>query len=85
MIRPIWKVPFIFNNIYKSFKLDSELEMTSKNSIVIPSNLYKRLNIYNGKNFTKITLNENMIGHKLGEFVLTRKYGKYKSKKKKKK
>jgi small subunit ribosomal protein S19 len=39
--------------------------------------------VYDGKNFLKLNISENMVGHKLGEFAPTR--GKFIFKKKKKK
>jgi len=32
--------------------------------------------VYNGKNYNKVYIEEKMIGRKLGEFVFTRKLGK---------
>ncbi|NCQ53002.1 MAG: 30S ribosomal protein S19, partial [Caldiserica bacterium] len=29
-------------------------------------------NVHNGKNFINVFVSENMVGHKLGEFALTR-------------
>jgi ribosomal protein S19 len=39
--------------------------------------------VYNGKKYTRISVTEDMIGHKLGEFVVTRLRTKHKEKKKK--
>jgi len=41
------------------------------------------LRIYNGKTFITVKVIDEMIGHKLGEFVFTRKQFSYKKKKKK--
>ena len=37
--------------------------------------LNRRVLIYNGLKFISIIIKENMIGHKFGEFVLTKKIG----------
>lgn len=76
------KGPFIF--------LKSK-NKTIKNSIVILKRNFEitsqiigiTCHVYDGRQFSKLTIFENMIGHKLGEFVPTR--GKFIFKKKKKK
>jgi len=40
------------------------------------------LRAYNGKTFTILKIIEEMVGHKIGEFVSTRKQFSYKKKKK---
>jgi ribosomal protein S19 len=40
--------------------------------------------VHNGKSFVEITIQESMIGHKFGEFALTRKKPIHKKKDKKK-
>ena len=47
--------------------------------IIIPSMIRKNIRIYNGKEFVRITLIEEMLGHYLGEFVLTRRMVKHSS------
>ena len=33
------------------------------------------LNVHDGRKFIPVFIQENMVGHKLGEFALTRKFG----------
>ena len=33
--------------------------------------------VHNGKDFIEVTVNEDMVGHRLGEFSLTRKFTKH--------
>ncbi len=40
--------------------------------VVVPRMVGMRIGIYNGKTFNDITITHNMIGHRLGEFSLTR-------------
>lgn len=54
----------------------------SKNSIILPSFIELTFRVYNGKAFTIVKIIEEMVGHKLGEFVSTRKQFSYKKKKK---
>lgn len=44
----------------------------SRRSIVSPEMVGLTLAVHNGKQFVPIYINENMVGHKLGEFAPTR-------------
>jgi small subunit ribosomal protein S19 len=44
----------------------------SRSSTVLPDFLGVTLMIHNGKIFVPVVVNENMVGHKLGEFAMTR-------------
>jgi len=57
----------------------------SKNSIILPNFTEFTFRVYNGKTFTILKVIDEMVGHKLGEFVPTRKQFSYKKKKKRKK
>ncbi|MGY0399052.1 MAG: 30S ribosomal protein S19 [Ostreibacterium sp.] len=46
----------------------------SRRSMVIPDMIGLTLAVHNGKQHVPVLVNENMIGHKLGEFVPTRNY-----------
>ena len=41
--------------------------------IVLPSMVGKTVRVYNGKEFVPVTIMPEMIGHRLGEFAMTRK------------
>ena len=41
--------------------------------IIIPDMVDKKIGVHNGKEFVSIFVKEEMIGHRLGEFALTRK------------
>ena len=80
-MRSVWKGPFIDNNIldeiyklYKSNKRKVPIKLVSKNSVIFPSFVGLTFFISNGKKFSTLTINENMVGHKFGEFVVTKKY-----------
>jgi len=67
MGRSKWKGPFVEKSILKK-----KLITWSRKSIVLPFLLGQSLAVYNGHKFIKIKVTEDMIGHKLGEFVPTR-------------
>lgn len=59
----------------------------TRNTTLIPSTLNKTFSVHNGVTFLSVTVSEEIIGHKLGEFAQTRRryYFKKKQKLKKKK
>ena len=46
----------------------------SRRSTVIPEMVGHTLAVHNGKKFIPVYVTENMVGHKLGEFSLTRSF-----------
>lgn len=88
MNRVKWKGPYIEKNLLKKIK-DSKLshknsvKTMSKNSIILPSFVELTFRVYNGKVFAIVKIINEMVGHKLGEFVSTRKQFSYKKKKNK--
>lgn len=84
MSRAKWKGPFVkidLLNQNSNIAYKNEIFTKSRNSIILPQFVGNVFNIYNGKIYTKIQVNEEMIGHKLGEFSPTRKKFSYKKKK----
>lgn len=51
---------------------------------ILPGYEDKIFSIYNGKIFIQLKITKDMIGHKLGEFIFSKKRPIFKSKKKKK-
>lgn len=43
-----------------------------RDMVIIPEMISKTLRVHNGKEFVTIRINEEMLGHRLGEFALTR-------------
>jgi small subunit ribosomal protein S19 len=46
----------------------------SRRSIVVPEMVGLTIAVHNGKQHVPVLISENMVGHKLGEFALTRTY-----------
>ena len=46
----------------------------SRASTILPEFVGHTFGVHNGKNFIPVFITENMVGHKLGEFSLTRIY-----------
>lgn len=51
---------------------DDNIKTHCRDAIVLPEMIGKKIKIYSGKEFIQIMIVEDMIGHYLGEFVLTR-------------
>jgi len=49
----------------------------SRASTVVPAMIGHTLAVHNGRVHIPIYISENMVGHKLGEFAPTRKFGKH--------
>ena len=80
MARSVWKGPFIEeSSIKKVEKLKNEsvkkpIKTWSRKSTIIPDFVGISFLIYNGKKFIPITISEDMVGHKFGEFAPTRQF-----------
>ena len=78
MSRAVWKGPFVEDSLMKKvdkYKTDPKkipIKTWSRKSTIIPDFVGVRFLIYNGKKFIPITISEEMVGHKLGEFAPTR-------------
>jgi ribosomal protein S19 len=86
MSRSKWKGPYInpeyLKNISK-FKKSHTNPTMSRNSEIIPKFVGLIFQIHNGKSYNEISITNEMIGHKFGEFSPTR--GRFSFKKKKSK
>ena len=49
----------------------------SRDSAIAPEMVGVTFGIHNGKQFIEVTIREEMVGHRLGEFSLTRKFVKH--------
>nr|YP_010575691.1 ribosomal protein S19 [Xylanche himalaica]UZN42924.1 ribosomal protein S19 [Xylanche himalaica] len=77
MIRSLKKNPFVANHLLiKMDKLNKKAEKKiivtwSRASTIIPTMIGHTIAIHNGKEHLPIYITDNMVGHKLGEFVPT--------------
>ena len=58
-------------------------KIKNRSTVISPLLLSKTLNIYNGAKYLPVVIKREMIGHKTGEFAITKTLG-YKPKKKEK-
>jgi len=54
-------------------KNEKNIKTHCRSMIILPEMVGTAIDIYNGKNFIKLRIEEEMIGHRFGEFVVTRK------------
>lgn len=89
MGRSIKKGPFIddhlMNKITKAVETDSKqvIKTWSRRSTILPEAIGLTFAVHNGKKFVPVYVTENMVGHKFGEFAVTRTYHGHTSDKKK--
>nr|YP_009485496.1 ribosomal protein S19 [Melosira undulata]AVR57560.1 ribosomal protein S19 [Melosira undulata] len=69
-------------NLNLDIKTLNKKNVLLKSTKIMPYFLHKNFYVYNGKIFIKIFITKEMINHKIGEFVLTRKKFSFKKKKK---
>ena len=80
MARAVWKGPFVEESLMKKvdkYKTDPKkipIKTWSRKSTIIPDFVGVSFLIYNGKKFIPITVSEDMVGHKFGEFAPTRQF-----------
>ena len=78
MVRSVWKGPFVEASILK--KADAArasgrhdvIKIWSRRSTILPQFVGLTFNVYNGRKFVPVSVNEDMVGMKLGEFAPTR-------------
>jgi len=80
MSRSVWKGPFVESSLLKKIEKQKKdpsskpIKTWSRKSTIIPDFVGSSFMIYNGRKFITITISEDMVGHKLGEFSPTRQF-----------
>ena len=81
MARSIKKGPFVDASLMKKIEKLNEsnkkevVKTWSRRSTIFPEFVGNTIAVHNGKDFIPVYVTEDMVGHKLGEFALTRKFG----------
>ena len=82
MSRSKWKSPYVNSIIWSQIhEKKKDLKLFSRNSYILPQFIDLNFKVHNGKSFINLLITKNMIGHKFGEFVPTRKKFSFKKKK----
>ena len=78
MSRSLKKGPFVDGHLMKKVETASAtrdkrpIKTWSRRSTILPEFIGLTIAVHNGKQHVPVYINENMVGHKLGEFALTR-------------
>jgi small subunit ribosomal protein S19 len=77
--RSVWKGPFVDGYLLKKVEAaraaggrNQVVKTWSRRSTILPQFVGVTFAVYNGKKFIPVLVNEEMVGHKLGEFSPTR-------------
>jgi len=80
MSRSIKKGPFIAYHLLKKIDKMNELgkkdviKTWSRSSTILPKMVGHTIAVYNGKQHVPVFISDQLVGHKLGEFVSTRNF-----------
>lgn len=81
MARSLKKGPFVDASLMKKIKEVNKsgkkevIKTWSRRSTIYPEFVGLTFGVHNGKEHIPVYVTEDMVGHKLGEFALTRKFG----------
>lgn len=76
MARSIKKGPFVDKYLFKKAEKAAQdrkpIKMWSRRSTIVPEFVGLTFAVHNGNKFIPVFVSENMVGHKFGEFSVTR-------------
>jgi ribosomal protein S19, bacterial/organelle len=80
MPRSVWKGPFVDSYVLKKAEKaqgstrNDVIKIWSRRSTILPQFVGLTFGVYNGQKHIPVSVSEDMIGHKFGEFAPTRTY-----------
>ncbi|MEX0583016.1 MAG: 30S ribosomal protein S19 [Sneathiella sp.] len=80
MSRSVWKGPFVDGYLLKKAETAREsgrkqiIKTWSRRSTILPQFVGLTFGVYNGQKFVPVLVDEDMVGHKFGEFSPSRTY-----------
>ena len=80
MARSVWKGPFVDGYLLKKAEAAREggrkqvIKIWSRRSTILPQFVGLTFGVYNGQKFVPVLVDEDMVGHKFGEFSPSRTY-----------
>ena len=78
MARSVKKGPFVDAHLLKKVEamtksgMKRPIKTWSRRSMIMPDFVGHTFEVHNGKSFATVFVTENMVGHRLGEFAITR-------------
>ncbi|KAF5353261.1 hypothetical protein D9756_007978 [Leucocoprinus leucothites] len=81
--RSAWKGPYFvaFPNLRDALLNHVPIETKARSCTILPSFVGVKFMVHNGKDYLPVTVTQDMVGHKLGEFAHTKKRFTYKASK----
>lgn len=76
MGRSLWKGPFFQLSLLNAIKADAKREGVkthARSNTIIPSFIGAHLLVHNGHQYVPLTIREEMVGRKIGDFVASQK------------
>ena len=80
MARSVWKGPFVDGYLLKKAEIatasgrNDVIKIWSRRSTILPQFVGLTFGVYNGRKHIPVSVSEDMVGHKFGEFAPTRTY-----------
>lgn len=80
MPRSLKKGPFVDTHLIKKVEAARDanskrpIKTWSRRSMILPDMVGLTIAVHNGRQHVPVLVSENMVGHKLGEFAVTRTY-----------
>ncbi|MCL2439591.1 MAG: 30S ribosomal protein S19 [Alphaproteobacteria bacterium] len=84
MTRSVWKGPYIHPSLLKKIEAaiaandKKPIKTWARSSTILPQCVGLTFAVHNGNKFVPVLITEVMIGHKFGEFALTRTFKQHK-------
>jgi small subunit ribosomal protein S19 len=78
MSRSLKKGPYVVESVYRKVEKQADsrrkepIKTWARSCTIVPEFVGITFKVHNGKNFVEVFVTEDMVGHKLGEFSLTR-------------
>ena len=78
MPRSLYKGPFVDTHLMKKVEVAAAnnerrpIKTWSRRSMIVPDMIGLTIAVHNGRDHIPVLISENMVGHKLGEFAVTR-------------
>ena len=88
MTRSVWKGPFVDGYLLKKADVAQNgsrrdvIKTWSRRSTIVPQFVGLVFGVHNGRKHVPVTVSEDMVGHKLGEFAPTRTFNGHQADKK---
>ena len=80
MARSVWKGPFVDGYLLKKAEIvaasgrNDVIKIWSRRSTILPQFVGLTFGVYNGRKHIPVSVSEDMVGHKFGEFAPSRTY-----------